>query len=160
MVDGPVFNQFNLVVTDMAATVAFYRRLGLTVPETGPDWAYQHRTAETPGDIGLDFDSAESVRMWDQGWSEGHRMGVLGFRVPSREAVDDIYRDLTDAGYSGEQPPYDTFWGSRYAIVRDPDSNPVGIMSPVDPGRRSKPSALFRQRTRLAGSEVDTAEST
>jgi predicted enzyme related to lactoylglutathione lyase len=27
------------------------------------------------------------------------------------------------------QPPYDAFWGSRYAIVEDPDGNPVGLMS-------------------------------
>jgi catechol 2,3-dioxygenase-like lactoylglutathione lyase family enzyme len=44
MADGPILNQFNLVVTDMAATVAFYRRLGLTIPDTHPDWA-THLTA-------------------------------------------------------------------------------------------------------------------
>ena len=86
---------------------------------------------------GLDFDSAEFAVVWDKGWSSGTRMGVLGFRVSSREEVDNIYRDLTEAGYSGEQEPYDTFWGARYAVVQDPDGNPVGIMSPVDPARRS-----------------------
>ena len=137
MTDGPVLNQFNLVVTDMTATVAFYRRLGLTIPETEPDWTSHHRTAEMPGDIHLDFDSPEFVLDWDEGWSDGPRMGVLGFRVPSRESVDEIYRDLTEAGYVGEQRPYDTFWGARYAVVQDPDGNPIGIMSPVDPSRRS-----------------------
>ncbi len=29
--ERPVVNQFNLVVRDMAATVAFYRRLGLSI---------------------------------------------------------------------------------------------------------------------------------
>jgi catechol 2,3-dioxygenase-like lactoylglutathione lyase family enzyme len=136
MTNKPVLNQVNLVVSDMAATVAFYRRLGLTIPETDPAWESRHRTAEMPGDIDLDFDSAEFAREWDEGWSEGKRMGVLGFRVPSREAVDDIYRELTEAGYDAEQRPYDAFWGARYAIVQDPDGNPVGIMSPVDPARR------------------------
>jgi uncharacterized glyoxalase superfamily protein PhnB len=141
MTDGPVFNQFNLVVSDMAAAVRFYRRLGLEIPETGRDWEAHHRTAETSAEIGtvLDFDSTEAARTWDEGWPREHRMGVLGFRVRTREAVDDIYRDLTDAGYEGEQPPYDTFWGSRYAIVLDPDANPVGIMSPADPEHRTKP---------------------
>ncbi|MDA1073969.1 MAG: hypothetical protein O3A63_04305 [Proteobacteria bacterium] len=25
------------------------------------------------------------------------------------------------------KPPYDTFWGSRYAIINDPDGNNVGV---------------------------------
>jgi catechol 2,3-dioxygenase-like lactoylglutathione lyase family enzyme len=140
MAHKPVLNQVNMVVTDMSATVAFYRRLGLTIPETDPDWASHHRTAEMPGDIDLDFDSAEFARVWDKGWASGPRMGVLGFSVSSREAVNDIYRDLTEGGYTGEQQPYDTFWGTRYAVIQDPDGNPVGIMSPVDPARRSLPT--------------------
>jgi catechol 2,3-dioxygenase-like lactoylglutathione lyase family enzyme len=140
MADKPVFNQFNMVVTDMSATVTFYRRLGLTIPEADPDWASHHCTAEMSGDIDLDFDSAEFARVWDEGWSTRPRMGVLGFRVSSRDQVNDIYQDLTEAGYTGEQQPYDTFWGARYAVVQDPDGNPVGIMSPVDPARRSQPT--------------------
>lgn len=139
MADEPILNQFNLVVTDMAATVAFYRRLGLTIPDAPPDWESRHRSAEMPGGIDLDFDSLDFARQWDEGWSGDRHVGVLGFRVASREAVDDIYRDLTGAGYKGEQPPYDAFWGARYAIVQDPDDNPVGIMSPIDPARRSPP---------------------
>ena len=46
---------------------------------------------------------------------------------------------LTAAGYAGRQPPYDTFWGARYAVVADPDGNDVGIMSALDPARRSWP---------------------
>ena len=44
---------------------------------------------------------------------------------------------VTGAGYRGQQPPYDAFWGARYAVVEDPDGNAVGIMSPSDPDRRS-----------------------
>ena len=140
MAAKPVLNQLNLVVTDMAATVAFYRRLGLTIPDTDQGWDSHHRSAEMSGDIDLDFDSVEFARTWDEGWSDGPRTGVVGFHVPSREAVDDIYADLTEAGYRGEQRPYDAFWGARYTIVQDPDGNPVGIMSPVDPARRSQMS--------------------
>jgi catechol 2,3-dioxygenase-like lactoylglutathione lyase family enzyme len=139
MTDNPVFNQFNLVVSDMAATVAFYRRLGVVIADTAPEWAGHHRTASMPNGIDLDFDSVEFARTWDQGWSATRRMGVLGFAVSSREAVDETYADLTGVGYEGEQPPYDAFWGARYAIVQDPDGSPVGIMSPVDPTRRSAP---------------------
>ena len=71
----PRFDQVNLVVRDMDATLAFYRKVGLTA-----------------------------------------------------------------AGYAGSQPPYDAFWGARYAIVEDPDGNDVGLMSPIDAQRRFVPS--------------------
>jgi catechol 2,3-dioxygenase-like lactoylglutathione lyase family enzyme len=127
----------NLVVSDMAATVAFYRRLGLTVPDTDPTFQAHHRTAQVEGGIDLDFDSVDFARHWDQGWGDG--MGVLGFRVDSRDRVDEVYTDLTSAGYRGQQAPYDAFWGARYAIVEDPDGNAVGIMSPMNPGQRTEP---------------------
>lgn len=64
---------------------------------------------------------------------------VLGFWVTTRDAVDEIYTDLTGGGHRGHQPPYDAFWGGRYAIVDDPDGNSVGIMSPQDPDRKFWP---------------------
>lgn len=137
MAEPPVADQVNLVVSDMEATVTFYRRLGLTIPDTDPEWQAHHRNARLPGGIDLDFDSVAFARHWDKGWKGG--MGVLGFKVDRRERVDEIYADLTGAGYAGQQQPYDAFWGARYAVVEDPDGNPVGIMSPIDPDRRSDP---------------------
>jgi catechol 2,3-dioxygenase-like lactoylglutathione lyase family enzyme len=139
----PVLHQLNLVVRDMDATVAFYRRLGLTIPDTDPAWQAQHRTAVLPGNIDLDFDSVAFARTWNRGTTADTGTGgtgVLGFRVASREAVDRLYADLTGAGYPGQQPPYDAFWGARYAIVSDPDGYAVGLMSPVDPSRRVPPT--------------------
>jgi uncharacterized glyoxalase superfamily protein PhnB len=66
---------------------------------------------------------------------------VVGFKMPSREAVDIHYSDLTAAGYVGLQPPYDAFWGARYAIIEDPDGIAVGLMSPIDPARKTPPTA-------------------
>jgi catechol 2,3-dioxygenase-like lactoylglutathione lyase family enzyme len=141
---GPIPNQFNLVVSNMEATVAFYRRLGLDIPDTPPEWQHHHRSARLPDGITLDFDSTQFARYWNEGWSGG--MGVLGFGVDSREQVDQIYTDLVDGGYKGQQPPYDASWGARFAVVEDPDGNPVAIMSPVDPERRF--SSGFTPETR------------
>ncbi|MGH9057708.1 MAG: VOC family protein [Acidimicrobiales bacterium] len=138
MADGPVLDQINLVVADMEATVKFYRRLGLTISDTDHDFQSHHRTAQLPGGIDLDFDSIKFAQHWDRGWRTG--TGVIGFKVDSRERVDALYTDLTAAGYAGQQEPYDAFWGARYAIIEDPDDNAVGIMSPVDPDRRSSPA--------------------
>ena len=134
---APIPDQFNLVVADMDASVEFYRRLGLNIPDTTLQWQTHHRTAKLSNGIDLDLDSTDFARYWDQGWRRG--MGVLGFKVQSRDRVDEIYFDLVEQGYRGQQPPYDAFWGARYAVIEDPDGNAVGIMSPVDPDGRSHP---------------------
>jgi catechol 2,3-dioxygenase-like lactoylglutathione lyase family enzyme len=135
MNDSPNLDQVNLVVADMNATVTFYQRLGLEIPDTDPEFQAHHRSARLPGGVDLDLDSAEFARHWNAGSRQGRP--VIGFKVASRERVDSLYSDLTAAGYAGQQQPYDAFWGARYAVVEDPDGNPVGIMSQVDPDRRS-----------------------
>jgi catechol 2,3-dioxygenase-like lactoylglutathione lyase family enzyme len=136
-VSGPVLDQINIVVSDMEASVAFYRLLGLEIPDTVPEWQAHHRTASAPG-LDLDLDSETFARQWNQG-ARPARAGssVIGFRLASREAVDATHAAVVEAGYASQQPPCDTFLGARYAIVEDPDGNPVGLMSPVDPARRT-----------------------
>jgi catechol 2,3-dioxygenase-like lactoylglutathione lyase family enzyme len=133
----PVLGQLNLAVRDMDAAVAFYRRLGL--PVTVDPGAF-HASVTLPNGTLIDWDTTEFVPQWDAGWA-GNTGGstVLGFTLPTRQAVDEVYADLTGAGYQGHQQPYDAFWGARYAIVEDPDGNPVGLMSPIDPEHRYWP---------------------
>jgi catechol 2,3-dioxygenase-like lactoylglutathione lyase family enzyme len=137
--ERPVFNQVNLVVRDMEAMLAFYERLGVEIEPTFAPWDRHHRTIATPADLDFDLDSAEFTAQWNRGWPAGQTGAVLGFRVASRDAVDSTYADLTGAGYTGQQPPYDAFWGARYALVADPDGNTVGLMSPIDPARQTAP---------------------
>ena len=89
----------------------------------------------------LEFDNLALARTYNAAWRgpTGSSRALLGFAVATREAVDERYADLVAAGYQGRQPPYDTFWGARYAVVADPDGNDVGIMSPQDDSRRSWP---------------------
>lgn len=135
---APILNQFNLVVQDMEAALAFYRKLGLTIRDADPAWEMHHRSAVMANGTSLDLDSVEFARQWNSGWPgrTGGGMGVLGFALPSREAVDKLYADLTAAGYNSQQTPFDAFWGARYAVVEDPDGNAVGLMSPMDESRQ------------------------
>jgi uncharacterized glyoxalase superfamily protein PhnB len=97
-----------------------------------------------PNGFVLEFDSIAFAERWNAGWrgQPGATRNVIGFALPSRQAVDDVYADLTGAGYAAQQPPYDAFWGARYAVVEDPDGNPVGLMSPVDPARTGTPPSV------------------
>ncbi len=135
MGDVPRLDQINLIVSDMAASVAFYRRLGIPIQDTDPEWESHHRSGIVGDGVDLDLDSNAFVKKWNEGWS-GSR-AVIGFKVASRQQVDEVYGDLVGAGYRSQQSPYDAFWGARYAIIEDPDGNAVGIMSPVDPDQRS-----------------------
>jgi predicted lactoylglutathione lyase len=134
----PTLSQINLVVRDMAKALAFYRRLGLPIPTGTRD---EHVSVDMPNGMRLDFDSVGFVPMWDSAWSGASGGGgvVVGFSLPTREAVDALYAAVTGAGYPGHQRPYDAFWGARYAILEDPDGHCVGLMSPIDPARRSWP---------------------
>ena len=141
MDDSLKLDQVNLVVRDMDAMAAFYGRLGLTVQEVPPEWsewAPHHRGVDAGDALHLDLDSAAFAAQWNQGIPKDTRV-VIGFRTRSREAVDTLYADLTAAGYRGQQPPYDAFWGARYAVVEDPDGNSVGLMSPADDAERIPP---------------------
>jgi uncharacterized glyoxalase superfamily protein PhnB len=91
-----------------------------------------------PNGLSLDLDSVAFAKRWDAGWrgKAGVANVVIGFDLPSREAVDRIYGELTAAGAVSQQAPYDAFWGARYAVVEDPDGNPVGLMSPIDAAHR------------------------
>jgi uncharacterized glyoxalase superfamily protein PhnB len=131
------FDLVDIVVRDMKAMTEFYRRLGLDISETPPEWESHHRDIDT--DVAdLHLDSPEFAAVWNQGWPGGSGI-VLGFKAPDRQTVDRLYNELTNAGYRGQQQPYDTFWGARYSVVTDPDGNSVGIMSPSDASRQSVP---------------------
>src|SRR5262245_38743764 len=135
----PVLDGINLVVRDMPASVEFYRRLGLDLRDAPPPWDRHHRNAGDPDGIDFDLDSTGFAAKWSEGGRADTTGVVFSFKVASRDEVDRLYAELTAAGYAGQQPPYDAFWGARYAIVEDPDGNGVGLMSPMDDAHRSAP---------------------
>lgn len=144
----PILDQINLVCGDPCASIAFYRRLGIEIPEdriwrtaTG---AHHISAAEQASDqtIAFDLDSAAFARPWNAGWKDRTDLRgrvVIGFSVPTRSDVDEVFRHMIEGGYRGLQEPLDAFWGARYAIIEDPDGVAVGLMSPVSADMKSPP---------------------
>jgi catechol 2,3-dioxygenase-like lactoylglutathione lyase family enzyme len=127
----PRFAVIGVVTSDMAATLAFYRRLGLVFPEGAEE--QPHVEAELPGGLVFALDTEETIRSFHSGWQPpegGGRVG-LAFRCDSPAEVDALYEDLVNAGYHGELKPWDAFWGQRYATVHDPDGNGVELFAPL-----------------------------
>jgi catechol 2,3-dioxygenase-like lactoylglutathione lyase family enzyme len=128
---APRFDLVGIVVEDMAASLAFYRRLGLDVP---PDADGEpHVEVQLSRGLRIAWDTRETVRSFDPDWSPttgGPAMG-LAFLCDAPAEVDATYADLVGAGYDGHREPWDAFWGQRYATLRDPDGNGVDLFAPL-----------------------------
>jgi uncharacterized glyoxalase superfamily protein PhnB len=141
---SPVFDQLNVISDDLDATVRFYRQLGIEMHEPARTAAGEPFHASGKGGTGALFeaDSSTFARVWNEGWKQEADLNgrvVIGLRVADRASVDRLYGEITKAGHKGLQPPFDAFWGARYAIVEDPDGRAVGLMSPRDGEHRPPP---------------------
>ena len=125
----PQLDVIGLVVADMGKALAFYRRLGIEIPASAD--GEPHVDVLLPGGMRIAWDTVATIHSFDPHWaapSGGPRMN-LAFRCDSPGAVDRAYADLVDAGYDGHLPPWDAFWGQRYAVLHDPDGNDVALYS-------------------------------
>ena len=124
---NPELDVIGIVVTDMPASVTFYRRLGLPFPEGAEQ--EPHAEAALPNGLRVALDTEATVKSFHPDWHAapgGGRIG-LAFRCDAPADVDTAYNDLVDAGYHGELKPWDAFWGQRYAVVNDPDGNGIDL---------------------------------
>ena len=117
-----------IVVRDIAASLRFYRLLGLAIPPKME--AEQHVEVVLPGGFRLAWDSLEMIKSICPDWREpvGQRM-TLAFKCESPAAVDALYDRVVQSGYRGHKAPWDAFWGQRYAVIVDPDGNLVDLFA-------------------------------
>ncbi|MFJ8210789.1 VOC family protein [Streptomyces sp. NPDC096033] len=127
----PRLDMIGLVVSDMAASLAFYRRLGLDVPADAD--GQPHVEAVLPGGLRIAWDTEDVVRSFDPSWTppSGGPRRELAFLCDSPAEVDALYAELTEAGHGGHLKPWDAFWGQRYAVVLDPDGCQVSLFAPL-----------------------------
>ena len=121
----PELNALGIVASDMARSIAFYRLLGLDLPETPGEG---HIEAAQANGFRLMLDSEETIRSFQPDWTRqaGNQLG-LAFECGSPAEVDELYASVTAAGFHGEKEPWDAFWGQRYAQLKDPDGVPIDL---------------------------------
>lgn len=145
--DGLRFSGLDLVCDDVEATIAFYRLLGVAIPDDAL-WRgggrVHHVHGSTIGECELELHSPALAAEYHAGYRDAPTPGgtMLTFGVATRAAVDRVHRRMVAAGHPDRQVPYDAFWGARFAIVADPDGRDVGIMSPSDAEHRAAPPDL------------------
>ena len=121
----PQLNAIGIVVSDMERAIRFYRLLGVDVPET-PDEG--HIDTFLPNGVRFMLDGEDVVRSFRPDWERatGNQVG-LAFECESPAQVDEVYAQVTVAGFHGEKAPWDAVWGQRYAQLQDPDGVPVDL---------------------------------
>lgn len=125
----PQISVIELVVADLSRSLAFYRRLGLDIPPDAD--AAPHVEVPLPGGLRLAFDTIDTIRSFDSGWEPpagGHRI-ALAFGCDDPADVDRVHAEMVAAGYESHLEPWDAFWGQRYAVLRDPDGNPIDLFA-------------------------------
>jgi uncharacterized glyoxalase superfamily protein PhnB len=116
-----------IVVEDLDRARELYRHLGLEIA-ADPD-GHGHAEVELAGGLRLMFDTVETMKSFDPSWArgKGSPTATLAFSFSTPAEVDAKHDELVEAGASSHLPPWDAFWGMRYAILRDPDGNEVAL---------------------------------
>jgi len=117
-----------VVAKDMAKTLAFYRLLGLAIPQEADG---EHNVDfELPNRVVLGFLAEELAQRSDPRYRpfiEGGANLNLQFQFDSPAETDLTWKRLTDAGYHSYSEPWDAVWGQRFARVIDPDGRIVNL---------------------------------
>ena len=109
----PEINAITLAVTDMAAAVAFYRVVGLSVAYGGPTASF------TSFRLGDNFVNLTA--------SEGPPAGFWGRVIFHVASPDALWSTLRQAGYQPSMEPRDAPWGERYFHILDPDGHELSF---------------------------------
>jgi catechol 2,3-dioxygenase-like lactoylglutathione lyase family enzyme len=122
-------NAIGIVASDMEQSIRFYRLLGLDVPETPGEG---HVDTFLPNGVRFMLDQEDVIKSFRPEWTRetGNQL-ALAFECDSPADVDDLYRRVVEAGFTGEKEPWDAFWGQRYAQLLDPDGVPVDLYAPL-----------------------------
>lgn len=129
----PDLNAIGIVSSDLGRSIAFYRLLGVDLPEDGEG----HIEATLPSGTRLMLDEESVIKSFRPDWTRetGNQL-ALAFECSRPDEVDELYARVRDAGFEVEKEPWDAFWGQRYAQLRDPDGVPVDLFASL-PGAAS-----------------------
>jgi catechol 2,3-dioxygenase-like lactoylglutathione lyase family enzyme len=121
-----------LTVSDMDRSIAFYRRLGIALPESG--YNPHHIEAKMNGGLTFFLDD-RPVHRGDpaEAAEKGTYRVLLEFYLDSPAAVEAQYNELIGLGYHSYRAPFVTSFGMVFALVDDPDGNTILFSADAPP---------------------------
>jgi len=125
---SPRLDLVGIVTNDLARSLAFYRTLGLDIPETPADAPHVEFTFD--GGLRLAWYPTPTTRRLGPDLPVGdvRHPVALAFDFGTPAAVDEAYQRMT-ADFPGHKAPFDAVWGQRYAVLLDPDGNTVDLFA-------------------------------
>src|SRR6185312_3996978 len=98
----PELNAIGIVSADLAASIAFYRLLGVDFPEDGEG----HIEATLPNGARFILDEESVITSFRPDWTRetGNQL-ALAFECSSPAEVDDLYGRAQAAGFDAEKEP-------------------------------------------------------
>jgi len=117
-----------LQVKNIEQTAMFYELLELNVERVSDFYG----RASWPDGNSLEFGTLELTTSYDPRAVPVSSLSsnTIGIEFTSSSKIDDIYNRVTKAGYTGHLAPCDPPWQARFAIVKDPDGNQIGLHGP------------------------------
>ena len=112
-----------LMVQDMAASLEFYRRLGIEIPEGAETKPFVQKRMQSGVSMFWDTVFADKSDPEREVPGGGYRV-MLEFFLEDERAVDSKYEEMRRYGYGGRLEPVRTF-GPYAAMVDDSDGNVV-----------------------------------
>jgi len=119
-------NAIGIICSDLEASLAFYRLVGVPFGEYSPDDG--HYEADLGGfRLMLDSEAVMASFMEDFTTPQGNDRIGLAIECDSPIEVDAAYEAVVADGFGSVKAPFDAVWGQRYATVADPDGNHVDL---------------------------------
>lgn len=113
---------------DIKKSIEFYQLLGLNFKEFGEE----HFEGTAPNGMRIMLDSYDLMKKINPNWKQPQTPGItLCFKQSSPEEVNQLFKKVTEAGFSTVKEPWDAFWDQRYSTVLDPNGTSIDIFSPL-----------------------------
>lgn len=106
-----------LVAQNMAKSLEFYQRLGLSIP-AGSE-GREHVEVKMSGELTFFLNAAKRIAEFN------NTRIILEFYLKERDTVDNKYNELINLGYQSHHVPFVSSIGMYFATINDPDGNTV-----------------------------------
>jgi len=118
-----------ITVKDLSKSLAFYRTLGLDIPQ-GLDEEYHVEYTSDKG-YSIGFIPETTMLQTNPAWQAptGDNRISLQFACNTAAEVNETHDKLVAAGHVSFKVPWDAPWGQRFAQVLDPDGNNVAFFA-------------------------------
>jgi len=129
-----------LLVKDIEATASFYKLLELDIEVVSESFA---RATWGDGPL-LEFGTPELTASYDANaqLTNSRSSNTIGIEYSHSSKVDAVYTRAINAGHVGHIAPCDPPWQARFAIIKDPDGNQIGLHGP-----RSRTEDIKREQS-------------